>query len=658
MNVQICTGNYENYGVAKNKDILSFSQKTHKNAICNLLLYPKDGTQPLKIPMNPTEACNTLYQVGIQGLDWENYHYNFEIDGIERTDTHARRITGREIWGDKRRRPREEKAETFVPQKVRKKLELQEASQSRMDAQGNSFHIEEMKLKSSFYFSQFHWKEDKNPRISKQDMVLYKLHARGFSMGMKAADSRKGTFEAVERKLDYLEQLGVTTLLFLPIYEFEEVQTLENEKQKQMEHAINYWGYTTGNYFAPKAAYLGGDGNPDILKRLIQKIHQKQMEVVLEFYFDQKVNPHFMVEVLRFWKKEYHVDGFKLICEYPLAQLVAVDGMLSSCKLFYDGFTEDFCRKSTPVGPELFHYNDSFLYAVRKMLNHQNGSIYEFACQMRRQQEGQGFVNFVAENNGFTLSDVFSYNSKHNEENGEENQDGNDWNYSSNCGQEGISRKKSVLELRRRLIKNALAAVFFSQGVPLLWMGDECGNTQNGNNNAYCQDNEIGWKDWKNQGSSRHIQQYVKEIARLRREYPLLRNPLPFRLLDYENAGEPDLSYHSDSGWKMDFDMNRGFIGMFYSGQYAKNKEDSLYITYNFQNLDQRFALPSGLEWQLLLDTSREQSVPDQPLPLGTDKDILVKRQSICLFAGRAYPLPKQIRKRAPGSLAVKGDKV
>ena len=420
----------------------------------------------------------------------------------------------------------------------------------------------------------------------------------------------------------------------MPLYEFEEILVLdENKEQKHSKTQLNYWGYTEGSYFAPKSSFLK-ENNPDELKRLILKMHQKNIECILEFYFPQKMNPHLIMDVLHYWREEYHVDGFRVIGSPEGARLAAMDDKLGGCKLFFDEFPEDLAQDSQRFGPELFAYNDRFLYEVRKMLNHQGGNIYEFACQMRRQQKRQGFVNYIAENNGFTLWDVFSYEYKHNELNDEDNRDGNRWNFSTNCGQEGFSRKRPVLDLRKRQVKNALTALFFAQGVPMLWMGDECGNSQNGNNNAYCQDNEIGWKDWKNNATSRQIVNYVRELAKLRRNYSMVRSPNPYRMLDYKNLGCPDLSYHSDGGWRVDFDMNRSFIGMYYAGEYVHAKE-SIYIAYNFQYSTQKFALPGNMEWKLLLDTSREQSVLEEPKMVGRVQEFRVREQSVCLLSGR-----------------------
>lgn len=313
MNFQICSGNQGEAGVTKYKDIISFSRQAAEDSICFLLLYPKDNSQVLRIPMEARKNCSTTYTVGIQGLDWKNYDYNFEVNGEEVTDIYARKVTGREVWADDSRRPREQKMETFVPRKERRKME--EAQESNILFKGRQLEKKSTEgIKSAFYFSDFRWKDAGYEGIKKEDMVIYKLHVRGFSKGMQGNDNRHGTVEAIERKLDYLKKLGITTLLFMPLYEFEELLMLDkSKKQGKPKDLINYWGYTTGSYFAPKSSYLGKDYNPDNLKRLIQKMHLKEMECILEFYFPEKTNPHLIVDVLRYWKREYHVDGFRLL---------------------------------------------------------------------------------------------------------------------------------------------------------------------------------------------------------------------------------------------------------------------------------------------------------------------------------------------------------
>lgn len=633
MEFQICTGSKENIGVTRQNGTISFSLQAAKGSDCRLLLYPKDNSPVVKIPMKEQGNLGTIYTVGICGLDWENYDYNFEVNGKEVIDTYARKLTGREVWADESRRRSAQQPEPFVPE--RKKAAIKKKSPTKENLP---------KMKGSFYFSNFRWKDSEFLGIKKEDMIIYKLNVRGFSMGIKKEGRGYGTLEAVERRIGYFKEMGITTLLFMPLYEFEEILLLDESKsQESPKDLINYWGYTAGSYFAPKASYLGKDGSPDSLKRLIQKMHRNQMEIILEFYFPEGTNPHLVLEVFRYWRQEYHVDGFRFIGSPGVAELLAMDRMLSGCKLFYGGFREELAASRERFGPELYAYNDGFLYEARKVLNHKGGSIFEFSCQMRRQQECQGFVNYIAENNGFTLWDSFSYRQKHNEQNLERNRDGNNWNFSGNCGQEGVSRKRQVNQARRQQVKNALAAVFLSQGVPLLWMGDECGNTQMGNNNAYCQDNEVGWKDWKNTVLARQLQAFVRQLAQLRMEYPMLRAPSPFQLQDYEGRGCPDLSYHSDSGWQIDFGMNRGFIGILYSGVYAGMEED-VYVAYNFQEIPQTFALPDGMEWKVRLDTSKEPSVLEQPENLGQGREILVPAQSVCFLSGKRMPAPKKAR--------------
>ena len=207
MNFQICSGNQEKAGVTRQKDIISFSRQAAENSICYLLLYPRDGSPDLRIPMEAKGNCGTMYTVGIQGLDWKNYDYNFEINGEEALDKYARKITGREIWADEARRPKEQNTEPFVPQKDRRKLE-QAPGGHILAERGHGKEKIVGKVKSSFYFSDFKWKDVGYEGIKKEDMVIYKLHVRGFSMGLQGTGSRHGTVEAVEQKLDYLKGLG------------------------------------------------------------------------------------------------------------------------------------------------------------------------------------------------------------------------------------------------------------------------------------------------------------------------------------------------------------------------------------------------------------------------------------------------------------------
>lgn len=606
MRYEICKGNYNVLGTEIKGVMTTCTIENRRQEECVLVLHPKNGRKEEKIPMQGDGNQTSMYSVGLKNLPWEEYDYTYEIGGKQVLDPYAKRIVGREKWGDLERKERE--------------------------------------VKCGFYKSNFHWGKDRLPMVPKQDMMVYKLHVRGFSMLQRISPKDRGTFQGIVNKLSYLKEMGVSTLELMPIYEYEEVFA-QDPFQKEMfaGDKLNYWGYTRGNYFAVKSSYLGQGNTPDAFKNLVKRLHRRNMECVLEFFFDDKLNPHFVIDVLRYWAREYHVDGFHVICTSDLAHLIAKDSCLSGRKLFFEWFPEELCRWENHE-MELFSYNDAFLYEVRKLINHQGGSPGEFADQMRRQQRGQGFINYVANNNGFTLYDSFAYTEKKNQDNGEENRDGLQWNFSSNCGEEGISKRKYVNRLREKQIKNALCTVMFSQGVPLIWMGDECGNSQRGNNNAYCQDNEVGWKNWDTMKRSRDIHCFLKQLARLRQEYPALRNPVPMELCDYKGYGYPDLSYHGDNGWRMGAGGGDHSIGMMYCCRYAetrmkadKLRDEFIYIGYNFSALDRQLALPAlpkKYRWCCILNTGEEKSFREWQTETGANT-FLIHKQTVCVLVGR-----------------------
>ncbi len=601
MDYEIVSGNYNTLGVERHGAVTTFTLENRDQKPCVLLLHPKDGGTPERIPMKTGEIAAGLVSVGLKNLPLNRYDYSYEIGGVPVLDPYARKIVGRETWGDVTRKETEITCGFLRDEK-------------------------------------FQWGDDALPHIPKEDMVIYKLHVRGFSMLQKAKAEERGTLRGVERKLSYLKELGITTLEFMPIYEFEELFAQDPfQRESFPADKINYWGYTVGNYFAPKSAYLGPGRTGKAFKQLVQKLHRLHMECVLEFYFPGEISPYYAVEALRCWAGEYHVDGFHLIGSRELADLVAQDPYLSGRKLFYDWFSEEQCEPKRRT-MELFSYNDAFLYSVRKVMNQQEGSLEEFAANMRRQQKYQGFVNYLATNNGFTLYDVFSYTEKRNRANGEENRDGLSVNFSSNCGEEGDSRKKHVLKLRERQVKNALCVLMFAQGVPLLWMGDECGNSQQGNNNAYCQDNEIGWKSWENSKGRRELTDFFKMLAHLRRQYPILRSPNPTEFRDQWGTGYPDLSYHGTCGWQMEGMGAAKVLGMMYSGpKEAGRKEEYLYIGYNFSAADQALALPDlpkGYGWRRVLDTGREEAFAEE-FPAETERTFKMQARSVCLLEGK-----------------------
>ena len=419
MEYTIIEGNYAKIGVSRIADTVYFTFEGEKEQKCAIWLYKADE-MPVRIQV-PDEYCiGALRSVGIKGLKWKKLHYNYEIDGKVIFDQHAHKVIGREVWADEKR--------------------LQH----------------DQSVRAGFDFTEFDWQGDRFPEIPREDMVMYKLNVRSFTMDGGAAGKKKGTFAAVMDKIAYLKDLGVTSLELMPVYEFEELikndshaqdvqgwsenamagLELGEEDAKDQSCKINCWGYVPGDYYAPKASYAAGAEPSVELKTLIRALHKNRMECILEMYFDEKMNQNIAIEILRYWVMEYHVDGFHLLGASMPVNAMAQDLILRRTKLFAEGFNEHLFGKKVSY-PRLFVYNDDFLYASRKLLSRNRGNMQELLNQLQRQNDIFGFVNFIAGNNGFTLADLFSYASKHNEANGEGNQDGLLWNFSMNGGVEG-----------------------------------------------------------------------------------------------------------------------------------------------------------------------------------------------------------------------------
>lgn len=616
MDYAIREGDYAVMGVAKQGKNLVFTFAAERDKKCAVLLYEKKAEgRPLRIEI-PQEYCvGSLRSVCVLNLDYREYDYNYEIDGRVLLDPYARKIVGREVWYD--------------PKRIEK---------SEM-------------VRSGFDFSLFHWKEEKRPKIKNQDMILYKLHVRGFTMDTAAKN--KGTFAALQKKIPYLKELGVTSVELMPVYEFEEIYrdkkevlpayVKEKKKSKKNETSakVNFWGYARGSYFAPKASFAASEKASFELKKLIQALHNNGMECIMEMFFPKEVNANEVIDALHYWVLQYHVDGFHLQGENVPISVITQDLLLRQTKLFYLWFDEATVARDGERD-HLYFYNDEFMYPIRRMLCGRDASLYEFTNQMRKQQANASYINYICDNNGFTLADLFSYSEKHNEENGEKNTDGSDWSYSFNCGAEGSTKKKYILDMRRRLAKNAIVALCFSQGIPLIFSGDEFGNSQNGNNNAYCQDNEIGWVNWKKKDSNRELYNFTKAIIRFRKEHPVIHLPEPMQMCDYNGSGFPDLSYHGEDAWLAGFESSRQAVGLLYGGSYALREDgtedDNVYVAFNFHLTGKRLALPAQKKeknWYRVIDTSKNGAAALEVSREKEKKQVLIGPQSIVVFVGK-----------------------
>lgn len=626
MGLVVKEGNYLTLGATVAKNQVTFTFEGEKEDVCYIVLISKE-TGDVNSVLVPEEYClGSLRSVTIAGINPQEYNYIYEINGTKKLDPYARVIVGREVWNDAGRKE-------------------------------NAY-----KLSAGLCLDAFTWGEDKQPEVAKSQMVMYKLHVRGFSMGNKSAAKAKGTFEAVKAKIPYLKDLGITTVELMPIYEFEEMPLMEELPQvpdyvkwdadkadviqpivlEKKEERINYWGYEEGNYFAVKASYAKEPQKASVeFKKLVKALHDNHMECVMEIFFPEGTSHNLILEALHYWVREYHVDGFHILGgNLPMTSIVQ-DAILSRTKIFADDFHG---MRNLRRYKNLYIYKEEYQYPARQLINHYNCDIREFVNQQKKQNEDYGYVNFLATNNGFTLADLFMYNDKHNEANGEDNCDGSNYNLSNNYGIEGPTKKRYICELRKKRLYTAYMMLMFAQGVPLIQAGDEFGNTQGGNNNAYCQDNETGWVDWSQFARTKTHRELLKALIAFRKEHGLIAKEHPFRFNDYRSMGAPDLSYHGEHAWISQLDPGRKSLGMLYSGAYASEGQDNsdIYIGYNFYSEQVQLALPklsvakkSKKNWCLVMDSAREEVILEKEEALEEQNLVTLAPHSVVVLRSR-----------------------
>lgn len=582
---------------------------------CSLLLYlskkNQDQEEPIRIPFPEEGRMGNVWEMTVLGKDLDRYEYVFEADGKPFADPCGERFSGREEWG--------------------------------------SIEAAKQVLRTPVKETDFDWEGDRPLRIPYEDSVVYRLHVRGFTKHASSGVKGKGTYQGIVEKIPYFQELGITTLELLPVAEFAEVIVPEHVQgspygETEPTGRLNYWGYAPSFARAPKASYAGRGKDPQLeFKKLVKALHQAGIEIVIELYFDGKEPADYVVETVRHWVREYHVDGVHLTGQAP-AWLVAQDPYLADTKLWAVAWDESLAVPGSMRC--LGEHNDGFMMDMRRVLKGDEGQMNALVFRSRRNPAGYGVLNYIAGTNGFTLADLVTYDQKHNEANGEDNQDGSEYNYSWNCGVEGPTRKKKIAALRRQQQRNALLMVFLSQGTPLLLAGDEFGNTQNGNNNAYCQDNEISWLNWRQIKANQDLLDFVKYVIAFRKAHPVFHGSREPKLMDYKSCGMPDVSYHGVNAWCPEFDSFRRQMGIMYSGAYGMRpdgtEDDYFYVAYNLHWEPHEFALPNlpkGLKWHVAFDTGSLENngyfLPGQePLSKG-QKHIMVPSRTVLVLIGK-----------------------
>ncbi|HZD41184.1 MAG TPA: glycogen debranching protein GlgX, partial [Terriglobales bacterium] len=472
----------------------------------------------------------------------------------------------------------------------------------------------------------FDWEDDRSPHRPWNDIVVYEVHVKGFTARHpQVPEKLKGTYAGLAHPVmvEYLQRLGVTAVELMPVHHFiHDAHLLERGLR-------NYWGYNSIGYFAPHSEYsAGGELGQQVqeFKQMVKCLHRAGIEVILDVVYNHTAegnhlgpmlsfkgldnqayyrlvpddrryymdytgtgnslnmrHPHVLqmiMDSLRYWVVEMHVDGFRFDLAATLARelhevdrlsaffdIIQQDPVISQVKLVAEPW--DVGEGGYQVGnfPPLWsEWNGKYRDSVRDYWRGEDQALAEFAYRFTGSPdlyEATGrrpyaSINFITAHDGFTLQDLVSYNEKHNEANGEDNRDGEDHNRSWNCGAEGPAEDEAVVTLRTRQKKNFLATLLLSQGVPMLLGGDEIGRTQWGNNNSYCQDNDISWFDWGNTDST--LLEFVRRLIRLRQEHPIFRRRRwfqgrPIHGSDINDIGwfRPDGEEMSDEDWKAGF---------------------------------------------------------------------------------------------------------
>ena len=574
----------------------------------SLLLFRKGEEQPAwSYAFRKKDRQGDVWNLTLEGDDFSGLEYCLELDGKACADPWGRSFIGAEVWGQ---------------------LE-------------NGGKV----LRTPVEQETFDWQGDRPLEIPYEETVIYRVHTRGLTMHPSSKVKAKGTFAGIVEKLGYIRELGATAIELMPVNEFQEVMMPDHGAgnpygQDRPTGKLNYWGYGPAYYFAPKASYAGGNNPVVEFKKLVKEAHKSGLELIVELYFTGAENPGFVLEAVRFWAEEFHVDGIHLVGPVN-GDLIGRDPYLSRTKLICTSWGD------TPKGTvkHLGECNDGFMIDMRRVLKGDEDQLNQLIFRTRRNPDQAGVINYMANTNGFTMMDMVSYDTKHNETNGENNQDGNSYNFSWNCGVEGATKRKKIMELRKKQLRNGWLLLLLSQGTPLILSGDEFGNSQGGNNNAYCQDNEVSWLNWNQIRQNRELYEFVKKTIGFRKAHPVFHMNKEPRIMDYMALGQPDVSYHGVRAWCPEFDNFRRQLGIMYCGQYGKKKDgscdNSFYVAYNMHWEPHQFDLPNlskGQKWHVVYNKDAKEvngMYEEGKEVLVEERQFMVPARTIVVFMGK-----------------------
>lgn len=637
---------------------INFSVFSSHATSCTLVLFEKGAQRPFaEIPFPPEFRMGDVFAMTVFDLDPSNLEYGYRMDGSFKPaaghrfdprnillDPFAHSVGGRGVFG---------------------------APPHKSDIYPHRGRIPR---------NNFDWEHDRPLDRPVQDLVIYELHVRGFTRHTTSGVAHPGTFDGLREKIPYLLDLGVNCVELMPIFEFNEHEN-PRANPDTGEGLTNYWGYSTLAFRAPKVGYAAsGPDNREVeeLKDLVKAFHSAGIQVILDVVFnhtaegdgtgpfisfrglDNKtyylLGPHgeylnfsgcgntlncnhpvvrdFVIDCLRYWAAEYHIDGFRFdlasvlgrdsngnpLPNPPLLESIAHDPLLAHCELIAEAWDAGGLYQvgNFPSYGRWMEWNGKYRDAARRFLRGDDNSVSEMVQRILGSpdlykpsgRKPAASVNFITCHDGFTLADLFAHESKYNLENGEDNRDGENNNLSWNCGTEGPSENPDINALRLRCAKNAFALLLVSQGVPMLSMGDETGRTQRGNNNAYCHDTPWNWMDWSLVATNAGLLRFVKTLLAFRRSQASLHRADWLTGKDETGGGYPDVSWHGVEPDEPDWSEASHSLAFMLCGHHDRAEGGSgefFYAAFNMHTDPLLFglpALPQGWYWHLLADTA------------------------------------------------------
>ena len=558
----------------------------------------------------------------------------------------------------------------------------------------------------------FDWEGDRPLNYPLEKTIIYETHLKGFTASPSSgvAPEIAGTYKGFSQKVEYLRALGITSVELLPVFEFDENETA-NTNPRTGETLVNYWGYSTIGFFAPKTGYAAdkSPGGPvREFKQMVKDLHKAGIEVILDVVYNHTaegnergytfefrglqnnvyyslpqndkqyymnfsgcgnsvncnhpVTGKFILDSLRYWVLNMHVDGFRfdlasILTRGPngtpipydmpsLTAIISQDPVLAKTKIIAEPWDcaglyqlGGFPGGSLAGDNRWSEWNGRFRDDIRRFIRGDDDSTTAAAtriagssdCYNHSGRAPTASINFITAHDGFTLNDLVTYNYKHNEENGEENRDGSDDNLSYNHGFEGECTNPKIQSLRLRKIKNYLIYLFVSQGVPMLLGGDEMRRTQHGNNNAYCQDNDISWINWNLVQTNSGLVRFTKNLIAYRRAHTVF-SRTKFFTDNYDKDTVPEIVWFDINAKNPDWSRQKRFLAFKLNGTAGNPDENDFYIATNTDIYDLTITLPAltdGRKWHLVADTSLPS--PEDIFEPGSEEPLREQRRYVLI---------------------------